>query len=416
MTDSSSMMPAGPFSRDAVSVFSNDIQAIPDRVNQLPDWVAEPFCRFVRLKQRNWPAKKVRRHTSLFCRQMVSMFLHLNEKGACQDWTDWSVRLIESYIDDKLREGKAATTINVHLYHFRSFCQFAIDEGYPVPHILTRIKVLDTPKRLPRPLSDDQVQRLEDCIKEAIAQAENEFHRSVAIRDLACFYLMWHCGMRRSEVQELRVQDVDLPGRKLFIAQSKENKDRMIYISEATAGALAEHFAKRRRPNSPYVFTGRHGPLDFRSIHDRLGRYGDLCDVHVSPHRLRHTFASQMLAAGMSIVSLQRYMGHDNLNTTMIYAEVSDPLLQKDYYRGAATFDPASAELARRFLDLSPKDELRQLIAELKYPELEPKQRKRILEQMESLLDEAEQASDTPGQDSETESNTSDPLRPDSRI
>jgi len=132
---------------------------------------------------------------------------------------------------------------------------------------------------------------------------------------------MWHCGMRISEVQELRVQDVDLPGRKLFIAQSKENKDRMIYISEATAGALAEHFAKRRQPNSPYVFTGRHGPLDFRSIHDRLGRYGDLCDVHVSPHRLRHTFASQMLAAGMSIVSLQRYMGHDNLNTTMIYAE-----------------------------------------------------------------------------------------------
>jgi hypothetical protein len=105
-----------------------------------------------------------------------------------------------------------------------------------------------------------------------------------------------------------------------------------------------------------------------------------------------------MLAAGMSIVSLQRYMGHDNLNTTMIYAEVSDPLLQKDYYRGAATFDPASAELARRFLDLSQKDELRQLIAELKCPELEPKQRKAILERMERILDDLEQDLDTPGE------------------
>jgi hypothetical protein len=64
----------------------------------------------------------------------------------------------------------------------------------------------------------------------------------------------------------------------------------MIYISETTAAALAEHFAKRRRPNSPYVFTGRHGLLDLRSIHDRLRRYGEQCDVPVSPHRLRHTF------------------------------------------------------------------------------------------------------------------------------
>ena len=323
------------------------------------------------------------------------MILHLNETGACQGWTDWSVRLIEDYIDDKLREGKAAATINLHLYQFRSFCKFAIDEGHPVPHILTRIKVLDTPKRLPRPLSDEQVLRLEACIKEAITQAERELNRKVAIRDLACLYLMWHCGMRNSEVRELLVRNVDLSGRKLFIEHSKEGKDRMIYISETTAAALSEHFANRRRPNSPYVFAGRNGPMGLRSINYRFLGYRERCDVPVTPHRLRHTFASQMLAAGMSITSLQRYMGHEQLNTTLLYAEVSDPMLQKDYYRGAATFDPASAALARKFLDLSQKDELRQLIAELKYPGLEPMQRKEILEQMESVLDESEQDIDT---------------------
>jgi len=400
MTDSSQRMPTGPSPRDMVSTPFTDILAITDRVNQLPDWVREPVCRFVRLNQRNWPANRVKQHTSHLCGRMVPMILYLNEKGACQGWTDWSVRLIEDYIDDKLQEGKATATINLHLYQFRSFCKFAIDEGYPVPHILTRIKVLDQPKRLPRPLSDEQVQCLETCIKEAIAQAERELNRKVAIRDLACFYLMWHCGMRISEVSALLVRDVDLTGRKLFIPYGKENRDRMLYISQATAEALREHFEIRRRPDSPYVFAGRHGPLTMRNIRDRVEMYGRQCDVPVTPHRLRHTFASQMLAAGMSIVSLQRYLGHDNLNTTMIYAEVSDPLLQKDYYRGAATFDPASAELARQFLDLSQKDELRQLIAELKYPKLEPKQRKKILEQMESLLDESEEASETPGQSS----------------
>ena len=374
---------------------SKDILAIPDRVNDLPDWVREPFCRFIRLKQRNWPAKRVKQHTFHQSRMMVSMILHLNEKGACQDWTDWSVRLIEAYIDDKLREGKAPGTINWHLYIFRSFCQFAIDEGYPVPHILTRIKVLDTPKRLPRPLSDEQLLRLEACIKEASVRAENEFHRKVAIRDLAFFYLMWQCGMRISEVRELLVQDVDLSDRKLFIEHSKEGRDRMIYISETAAAALGEHLATRRHRDSPYVFAGRHGPLDARSIAERFRRYREQCGVVVTPHRLRHSFASQMLAAGMSITSLQRYMGHEDLSTTLIYAEVSDPMLQKDYYRGAATFDPASGELARRFLDLSQKDELRQLIAELKCPQLEPMQRMKILEQMESILDDSERDSET---------------------
>ena len=375
------------------SLSSNDILAIPDRVNDLPEWVREPFCRFMRLRQRNWPAKRVQQHTIHQCRQMVAMILYLNEKGACQDWTDWSVRLIEAYIDDKLREGLNTNTINWRLYLLRAFCQFAMDEGYPVPHILTRMKVLDVPRRLPRPLSDEQILRFEGCIKEAIAQAKAERNRKVAIRDLACVYLMWHCGMRISEVLDLRVQDVDLSGRKLFIECGKESKDRVIYISETAVAALGEHLANREHLDSPYVFTGRNGPLNARCVAHQFRKYRERCGVHVTPHRLRHTFASQMLAAGMSITSLQRYMGHERLSTTLIYAQITDPMLQRDYYRGAASFDPASADLARKFLDLSQKDELRQLIAELKYPGLEPMQRKEILEQMESILDRTEQDS-----------------------
>jgi site-specific recombinase XerD len=376
--------------KNGESVAINDLLAIPEIVNQLPGWVQEPLRRFVRLKQRNWPAKTVKRSTSLVCRHLVAMIQFLNEEGGCGSWTDWSVRLIEAYIDDKLRYGWAPATVNLDLSLFRTFCWFAIDEGYPVPQILTRIKRLDTPVRLPRPLSNEQVERLEACIQEAISQAEREFHRKVAIRDLACFYLLWHCGLRVSEVSGLLVSDVDLSGRKLFVQHSKERKDRMLYISQTTTEALRKHLSNRRRPDSPYLFAGRRGPLTARNIRDRLCMYGERCDVPVTPHRLRHTFASQMLAAGMSILSLQRYLGHEDLNTTLIYAEVSDPMLQKDYYRGAATFDPASAALARRVMDLSQRDELRHLIAELKYPELEPTRRKEILEQMESILAEAE--------------------------
>jgi len=72
-------------------------------------------------------------------------------------------------------------------------------------------------------------------------------------------------------------------------------------------------------------------------------------------------------------------------------------MLEKDYYRGAATFDPSSSELARGILDLSQREKLRLLIAELKYPELEPQRRKEVLEQMESILADLGQDCDSPG-------------------
>ncbi len=97
--------------------------------------------------------------------------------------------------------------------------------------------------------------------------------------------------------------------------------------------------------------------------------------------------ASQMLAASMPVTSLQRYHGHELMDTTMFYAEVSNPLLQQDYYRGITTIDPQSANLAYSSFQL---EQLRQLIDELKTDDLEPLHQKEILEQMQSLLDNTE--------------------------
>jgi site-specific recombinase XerD len=367
-----------------------DLRALPARVHDLPAWIGLPFCRFVRLKQRNWPAKTVRRHTTQLCRRMVVMMQWLIEQGICQEWGHLSPRLIEAYIDAKLRAGWAAATINWQLIHWRTFCQFALDEGYPVPTMMTKLQELDLPRRLPRPLSDEAVRRLEECIQAAVSHAHTDHQRQVATRDRACFFLLWHCGLRISEVSELQVSDLDLSGKKLFIRASKERKDRMLYMSQTTVAALQEHLRIRKEQDARYLFHSQCGVLTAAGIRERLRKYGQQCAVAVTAHRLRHTFASQMLAAGMSITSLQRYLGHERLETTLIYAEVSDPLLQKDYYRGAATFDPASGALARQVLTFSEREELRQLIAQLKSSALTPSQRHELLEAMEGCLTEAE--------------------------
>jgi hypothetical protein len=97
-----------------------------------------------------------------------------------------------------------------------------------------------------------------------------------------------------------------------------------------------------------------------------------------------------MLNAGMPISSLQRYLGHENLDTTMGYAEVSDPLLQQDYYRGIAQVDSASASLMPHALTPDQESELRRLIAELKTADLAPTRQQILLDQMQHILDKSD--------------------------
>jgi site-specific recombinase XerD len=359
-----------------------DILAIPERLNEVPEWIRTPLRRFLRLKQRNWPAKNTRQRTrNLFNRMnhMISFFIQHYEWN---EWQQLSPRWLEAYIDTKLREGKAANTINWDLIYFRALCQFFVEEGFDVPQSILKLKILDTPRRLPHPLSLEQVRQVECCIQSAITEAKNDRKQQLAVRDLACFYLLWHCGLRISEVCSLLVKDVDLESRKLFIRNSKERKDRMVYISDTVAMALQQHLVIRFAQSAGYMFASRSAAITTRSLQRRLNYYGKQCGVPVNARRLRHTFASQMLAASMPVTSLQRYMGHEHLDTTMIYAEVSDPMLQQDYYQGISAMDPTSANLL-----VSNQETFRQLILELKTPGLDQTRHAEILEQMQSLLE-----------------------------
>lgn len=367
----------------------SDLLALPERLNDMPEWIYVPLRRFLRLKQRNWPAKTVQQST----RQLFYTLSKLMEFFIQHyDWSDWdqlSLRWLDDFIDTRIRDGRAPATINWDLISFRGFCYFLIDEGYNVPQSILRLKILNTPRHLPRPLSNDQVCRLERRIQTAVTEAKTESQRQLAVRDLACFYLLWHCGLRNSEVCSLLVAEVDLPDRKLFVRNSKERKDRVVYMSETTVTALQYHLATRSDSDSAHLFTTRLGSvLKTRSLLKRLRTYGHQCSVPVTAQRLRHTFASQMLAAGVPVTSLQRYLGHELLDTTMIYAEVSDPMLQQDYYHGIATLDPKSVILAQSELEFSRQEQLRQLLVELKMHNLDSTRQKEIVEQMQRLIDE----------------------------
>lgn len=150
-------------------------------------------------------------------------------------------------------------------------------------------------------------------------------------------------------------------------------------MSDTNTLAVQQHLAIRPDPGSVYLFTTQHGTLHSRSLQRRLVHYSSQCGVLVTAQRLRHTFANQMLAACMPVSSLKRYLGHEHLDTTMVYAEVSDPLLRQDYYQGITFLDPGSEKIYLSVFTPAQKHTLRQWIEELKTPGLEQSRHDEIL-------------------------------------
>ena len=254
-----------------------------------------PLVRYLRLKQRNWPAKTVRRSTRQLFNRISKMIDFFIQNYGWNNWEQVSTSWLEDYIDAKLRENLAPSTINWDLTAFLVLCMFLLEEGYNIPISTTKMDLLYEPRRLPRPLSGDQVRRLERHLLSARSEARTDLQKELAVRDLACYYLLWHCGLRISEVCSLRVDEVDLEGRKLFIRNSEEGKDRIVYLSDPAAIGLSQQMESRSSQNSPYMFPTRNGVLSPRGLQRRLVKRGKECSVSVTAQRLRHTFASHSI-------------------------------------------------------------------------------------------------------------------------
>jgi len=164
----------------------------------------------------------------------------------------------------------------------------------------------------------------------------------------ACYFVLAHTGLRAGECVELQFQDCDLPGRRLLIRQGKGRRDRIVYLSDTACAAIQHYLAGwARLPTAP-LFAHPHGqPISYEWLWACIRKLGEAAGVPgVTPHRLRHTLATHLLNVGMDITQIQKLLGHQHLDTTMIYARVLDTTLEAQYRR-------AMAEIERQHLPLS---------------------------------------------------------------
>lgn len=175
-------------------------------------------------------------------------------------------------------------------------------------------------KKLPVVLSEDERERL--------LQQPNKRYPT-GERNLAMINLMLNVGLRLSETTALQWKDLDLMTGKLLVKEGKGAKDRSLWLGEGDIDRLGT-WRTRQADLCPseYVFSTLKGTrISNRYVQAMLGRYIKRAEIdkRVSPHTLRHTFATDLYAETLKIRLVQKVLGHSDLSTTMIYTHIFDP-------------------------------------------------------------------------------------------
>jgi integrase/recombinase XerD len=365
---------------------------ISDRAAGLPAWLVKHLEGYLNVQRRNWRPARVKANAQRFWSSHLRVWRFLCERGRVCQFRDVKRQHFMDYVNHRLDAGYAVSGINNDIRTFRSFLRYLQDQGIEVPQSLLRIPDLKAPDPLPKFLTDGQMKRLRDDFEERALNTDKFSHLRDRLLDRAAFYLLWQGGMRLGEVEELRLEDLDLSGRRLTIRNSKGLKDRVVFLTDAAVLALREYLAVRGEGYGDHVFLYRNRPVKRSLIHSRIKAAGERAGVTVYPHRLRHTCATQLLNAGCRVTSIQRFLGHKRLNTTMTYARAHDQTVADDYYTAMASVEESldflGHEQDESTLPLN-GDERARILAfadRLTRPELGYLERLAVVKQMKRIL------------------------------
>lgn len=234
------------------------------------------------------------------------------------------------YLDDLHAAGLQATTIARHLVTIKTFFRYLVLEAV-IPE--STAELVESPtlwQKLPHVLSPQAVDRLL-----LAPQRADRFY----LRDRALLAVMYATGCRTSEVINLMLRAINLDEGFCRVV-GKGNKERIVWLNPTARLALEAYLDQERprlaREDCPYVFVSRSGRALTREmvwvlVKRYAGRIG--ASRQVSPHTLRHSFATHMLAGGAEIRALQEMLGHANIRTTQIYTHVDHSRLKTIHSR-----------------------------------------------------------------------------------
>lgn len=214
----------------------------------------------------------------------------------------------------------------------RGFHKFLLLENLRTDDPTVKLRPPRLGKRLPKSLTQDQVIAL---LKASGPEPDEESTDLIRLRDRAILELMYSTGTRVSEVVDLDLDEVNDSG--LLRVRGKGSKERIVPIGSFASRSL-DAYLVRARPTlaamrgEPALFLNkRGGRLSRQSIWEIIQKSGDACGVAVSPHSLRHSFATHLIEGGADVRVVQELLGHASVATTQIYTLVTIDTLRQVY-------------------------------------------------------------------------------------
>ncbi len=251
----------------------------------------------------------------------LAQFLTFLEKNKINHINDVDTTVILAWLIGLAKNGLSAKSRARHLISVRGFFKYLLNEKLISANPLKNVDIPKTGLSLPKFLT---VQEVSDLLDAPDTKKPKE------LRNLAMMELMYGSGLRVSELIFLKLQDINLDANFVRV-MGKGSKERIIPFG-APAGTVTRKWIKEGRPallknlSTPYLFFARAGkPITRQGFWKILKKYGIMAKLskNITPHILRHSFATHLLEGGADLRSVQTMLGHSDISTTQIYTHIS---------------------------------------------------------------------------------------------
>jgi integrase/recombinase XerD len=236
---------------------------------------------------------------------------------------------LEGFIEQEQDRGLRISTVRTRLACIIAFLHFLMEQEVISGSLLKRGIKLKLPDVLPRAMNPADVRKFLCVIDD--------------IRDRALFLLLLRTGIRIGEALGLRLNDLDVRDRKIHLFEGEKNSmGRVVYLSDDALFAL-RLWLRRRENSKEFIFYGRGDrPICYstgRGLFMKYLKRAGLEQKGYTVHCLRHTFASELLNAGMRLECLQQLLGHQDIEVTRRYARLTDTTREEEYFRAMAIIE-----------------------------------------------------------------------------
>lgn len=233
---------------------------------------------------------------------------------------------LREFLIDLSRENLSPTSVNRLISAIRGFYKFLMFDRHIIKNPAEDLQSQQTTAYLPKFLNQDEIEKLLQ-----IPDVSGE----IGLRDRTILETMYACGLRVSEVCSLQISDVELD-LGILTCKGKGNKTRKVPIGKSAVEWLKSYLAKRRTKENFEVqnlFVTMYGrPISRQDVFNLVKECGmEIGRDDISPHTLRHSFATHLVQNSADIRSVQQMLGHADISTTQIYTHITDQHLRKTY-------------------------------------------------------------------------------------